>query len=83
MIKSILFIYLELFTLRYSHDYCKRHLISVRELFFKIISENDYDSISSFLSDFRFQATYLSLDEFVIVMDFFKFLSKVDKITNM
>lgn len=83
MIKSILFIYLELFTLRFANNYCKRHLSSVRELYFKVLSDNDYDLLSDYLSDFRYQATNLSLDEFIIAIDFFKFLSKIDKITNM
>lgn len=83
MIKSILFIYLELFTIRYAKNYSKTDLSNVRQLFLKIISEFDYDRISSYLHDFRKISIFLNDKEHKIVLDFFRYLSYIDKIVNM
>lgn len=83
MIKSILFIYLELFTLRYAKKYSKQDLFNVRRFLMGIISDLEFDCISQYLIEFRSYGVFLKENEYLIIVAFIRYITKLDKIIKM
>lgn len=81
MNKSIMFILLELFTIRHYRDYCLSTIRNVREFVFKHIEQ--YDDTLQFKLKVYSDAVMLSKDEFLCVRCFIEYLNSIDKIVKM
>lgn len=80
-LKSILFIYLELFTIRYYRDYDYSNIKNFRNFTIKQISK--FDDYLKFKIRLYSDAVQLSTNEFTIVRCFIEYLNTVDKIIKM
>lgn len=81
MNKSIIFILLELFTIRYYRDYCLSTIQRVREFVIKRIER--FDDLLHFKLKVYADAVMLSKDEFLCVRCFIEYLNTFDKIVKM
>uniref|UniRef100_A0AAU8AZ82 Uncharacterized protein n=1 Tax=Dulem virus 215 TaxID=3145692 RepID=A0AAU8AZ82_9VIRU len=77
MIKTILFIYLELFTIRHYRDYDLSSLKSAREFISKCISDNE-DYLVFKIKCYG-TAVMLNPIEYAIIRDFISYLNDIDK----
>ena len=76
--KELLFIYLELFTFRFYHDYEYYVSNNCRDFILKCIRR--FDFYEDFRSYCLSTSTFLSCKEFLFVHKFLKYLEIVDKI---
>lgn len=81
MNKSIIFILLELFTIRYYREYRLSTIKTVRNFFMKRIEK--YDDLLKFIVDANRDAVLLSRVEFLCARDFIEYLKTFDKIVKM
>lgn len=81
MNKSILFILLELFTIRYYRDYRLSTIKTTRNFILTHIKK--YDDFLQFKLKLYSDATMLSTDEFFCVRIFIEYLNSFDKIVKM
>lgn len=77
MFKSILFIYLELFTIRNLRNYKKFVIKTSRDYITSFIAQSD--NYKDFRLDCYFYSTMLNPSEFRFVSDFLRYLREVDK----
>ncbi len=81
MNKSIMFILLELFSIRYFPYYCNSTIKSFRKLVTNHIE--NYDDFSQFKLKLYSDAVMLSSEEFSCVRNFITYLNTIDKIVKM
>lgn len=81
MNKSILFILLELFTIRYYRDYRLSTIKRVRDFVIKRIKR--YDDFRQFKMKVNCDAVFLSHEDFLCVRVFLEYLNSFDKIVKM
>lgn len=81
MNKSIMFILLELFTIRYYCDYSFSTIKTVREFIIDRIAK--YDDLLQFKLKIYSDAVVLNKDEFLCVRCFIVYLNSIDKVVKM
>ncbi len=81
MNKSILFILLELFTIRYYRDYSLSDIKTVREFISKRIEL--YDDFLLFKLRTYCDSVKLSTTEYLLVRNFIEYLNSIDKIVKL
>lgn len=81
MNKSIMFVLLELFTIRYYRDYCLSTIKTVREFIIKRIEQ--YDDFLQFKLKIYSDAVMLRKEEFQCVRMFIEYLNSIDKVVKI
>lgn len=81
MNKSIMFILLELFTIRHYRNYCLSDIRTVRDFIIKHIEE--FDDVLHFKLKTYSDAVKLSHTEYLLVRYFIEYINSIDKIVKV